>query len=274
MTGDLGKEGEDALLRTGYPLDAEILKVGHHGSSSSTSPAFLARVRPEIAVIPVGAGNDYGHPHTETLSLFEENGVTVFRTDRNGTILVQCDGMSYSVKTEVPATGTVVTTHPAQTSSPGTALPSPVAILPTIPGDVVVPLPSCTLPQLPENRTIPTLPAAPQIGNASWVSVSATQFDAPGDDRQDLNGEWVRLTNQGEGFVLLAGWTLSDTTGSHPYVFPAFVLAPGSSVTVYSGKGTINDTALFMGLDEPVWGNTGDMATLKDGSGNIIDQRS
>jgi len=80
-------------------------------------------------------------------------------------------------------------------------------------------------------------------------------------------------------------------TGSHPYVFPAFILTPGSSVTVYSGKGTMNDTALFMGLDEPVWGNTGDTALfmgldepvwgntgdtalLKDGSGNIIDRRS
>jgi hypothetical protein len=49
---------------------------------------------------------------------------------------------------------------------------------------------------------------------------------------------------------------------------------PGSSVIVYSGKGTMNDTALFMGLDEPIWGNTSDEATLKDGSGNIIDQRS
>ena len=274
MTGDVGKEGEDALLRTGYPLDAEILKVGHHGSSSSTSAAFLARVRPETVVIPVGAGNDYGHPHTETLTLLKGSGVTVYRTDQNGSILIRSDGMSYSLKTEVTTTGTVVTTRFAQTSSPGTAKPSPVGILPTIPGDVVVPLPSFTLPPLPENWTLPTLPAIPQIGNASWVSVSAAQFDAPGDDRQNLNGEWVRLTNRGEGFVLMAGWTLSDTTGSYPYVFPAFVLMPGSSVTVYSGKGTMNNTALFMGLDEPIWGNTGDTAILKDGSGNIIDQRS
>jgi beta-lactamase superfamily II metal-dependent hydrolase len=274
MTGDLGKEGEDALLRTRYPLDAEILKVGHHGSSSSTSPAFLARVRPETAIIPVGAENDYSHPHTETLALLKGSGATVYRTDKDGSIRVQTDGMSYSVKTGVTTTGTVVTTHPAQTSSPGTAPPSLVGILPTIPDDVVIPLPSFTLPLLPENWTLPTLPAAPQIGNASWVSVSATQFDAPGDDRQNLNGEWVRLTNRGEGFVLLAAWTLSDMTGSRPYVFPEFVLTPESSVTVYSGRGTMNETALFMGLDEPVWGNTGDTAILKDGSGTIIHQRS
>jgi hypothetical protein len=179
--------------------------------------------------------------------------------------------MSYSVKTEVNTTGTKVITRPTQTFLPVTSTPS---TFPAFPGDVVVPLPTFTLPVVPENRTIPTLPAAPQIGNASWVSVNATQFDAPGDDSQNLNGELIRLTNRGEGFVLLAGWTLSDTTGLHPYVFPAFVFTPGSSVTVYSGKGTMNDTALFMGLDEPLWGNTGDMALLKDGSGNIIDQRS
>jgi len=114
----------------------------------------------------------------------------------------------------------------------------------------------------------------PQIGNASWIYISATQFDAPGDDRHNLNNEWVRLTNRGEGLVLLSGWTLSDRTGSDPYVFPAYILMPGSSVTVYSGKGTMNDTSLFMGREDPLWSNTNDQATLKDGNGNIIDQKS
>ena len=91
---------------------------------------------------------------------------------------------------------------------------------------------------------------------------------------QNLNNEWVRLTNRGEGVVLLSGWTLSDSTESHPYVFPAYILMPGASVTVYSGKGTMNDTSLFMGLDAPLWSNTNDQATLKDGNGNIIDQKS
>jgi competence protein ComEC len=275
MTGDLGKEGEDALLRTGYPLDAEILKVGHHGSSSSTSPAFLARVRPETAVISVGEDNPYGHPQTETLDLLENSGVAIYRTDRNGTILIRSDGISYSVKTGTNISDSMaVTPTRVQTWSTGAATPAPVFTLPTLPGDMVIPLPLVTLPPFPENWTIPSIPAAPQIGNASWVYISETQFGAPGDDRQNLNNEWVRLTNQGDGLVLLAGWTLSDQTGSNPYVFPAYILLPGSSVTVYSGKGTMNDTALFMGLDAPLWSNTGDEATLKDGSGNIIDQRS
>jgi competence protein ComEC len=262
MTGDLGKEGEDALIRTGYPLDAEILKVGHHGSSSSTSAAFLARVRPETAVISVGRDNPYGHPHTETMDLLEKRGVMVYRTDRDGTILVRSDGISYQVKTGM------------NTSWVGAGTPAPVFTLPTLPGDLVIPLPSVTLPPFPENWTSPSLPVVPQIGNASWIYISATQFDAPGDDRQNLNNEWVRLTNRGEGLVLLSGWTLSDRTGSHQYIFPAYILMPGSSVTVYSGMGAMNDTSLFMGLEAPLWGNTNDQATLKDGNGHIIDQRT
>jgi competence protein ComEC len=288
MAGDLDNAGEDTLIKTGYPLDAEILKVGHHGSSSSTSSSFLARVHPETAIISVGADNPYGHPHAETLDHLKQSGVMVYRTDLNGTILIRSDGMSYSVKTG--------------TNAPGIA-PIPVSSTPTrttLPQEAIVPLPSFTLPPLAanwtipslppvpsigdtsgvnslssfaDNWTIPSLPPAPQIGNATGVYISSAQFDAPGDDRQNLNGEWVRLTNRGHDLVLIAGWTLSDSTGSKPYVFPAYILNPDSSVTVYTGWGTMNDTALFMGRDEPLWGNTGDKAILKDGSGHIIDQR-
>ncbi len=275
MTGDLNNAGEEALLRSGYPLDAEILKVGHHGSSSSTSPAFLSRVHPEMAIISVGADNPYGHPHAETLDSLKRYGVTVFRTDPDGTIFVRSDGMSYSVKTETGATGIVpATLTPFPASSAAALTPVPVFTLPTIPGDTGIPLPSITLPPFAGNWTIPSLPPVPQIGNASGMYISGTQFDAPGDDRQNLNGEWVCLTNRGNGFVLLAGWTLSDSTGSNPYVFPAYILTPNSSVTVYSGRGTMNDTALFMGRGDPLWGNAGDEAILRDGSGIIIDRKS
>jgi hypothetical protein len=181
--------------------------------------------------------------------------------------------MSYSVKSGTNTSGIIPAT-PALVSTTAARTPVPAFTLPTLPRDAIVPLPSFTLPPFAENWTIPSLPPAPQIGNASGAYISGTQFDAPGDDRQNLNGEWVRLTNRGDGLVLLAGWTLSDSTGSNPYVFPAYILTPNSSVTVYSGRGTMNDTALFMGRDEPLWGNTGDEAILKDGSGHIIDRRS
>jgi beta-lactamase superfamily II metal-dependent hydrolase len=270
MTGDLVGEGEDALVRSSYPLDAEVLKVAHHGSSSSTSPAFLTRVRPEMAVISVGEDNPYGHPHGETMDLLKNRGVSVYRTDYDGTIVVRTDGMSYSVKTEtndrnlwtVPVANGTGRTLPVFTI-PSFSIPEPVP-LPN--GSLAVPWPDLTIP-------VPDL-TIPSFGNATSVVISAVHFNAPGDDRQNLNGEWVQLTNRGDGPVLLAGWTLSDTPGKHPYIFPAFILLPESSVTVCTGSGMMNETALFMGRNEPLWGNNGDVVTLKDAGGNIIDIKS
>jgi beta-lactamase superfamily II metal-dependent hydrolase len=269
LAGDMEGESENALVRSGYPLGSRILKVGHHGSYSSTSSSFLARARPETAIIMVGRDNPYGHPHKQTLNLLEEYGVNVYRTDIDNTIVIRSDGMSYSVKTETKDKGiwTVSSTR-AMNLTKVIANTSPNGTLPSSRAATPVPNTAVTRQGRPFNLTIP------QIGNASSVSISAVQFDAPGDARQNLNAEWVRLTNRGDGMVLLAGWTLSDKTGSHPYVFPAFVLMPKSSVTIYSGSGKMNDTALFMGLDTPRWSNTGEVATLKDGGGTIIDQRS
>jgi beta-lactamase superfamily II metal-dependent hydrolase len=278
MTGDMGGEAEAALVKSGYALDAEILKVGHHGSRYSTSPAFLSRVNPEVAVIEVGRDNPYGHPHDEAMENLKNAGVTVYRTDRDGTVLVRTDGITYSVITEKGASGIpAAVTAPSPANGPPVTLPGvPVnasVTVPAIPLNITVP----TLPEIPVNSSVPvpsfTLPPV-QIGNASFVHISETCFDAPGDDRQNLNGEWVRLTNRGDGPVLISGWTLSDRTSTGIFVFPATVLLPSSSVTVYSGKGMMNDTSLFMGRSEPVWGNSGDIAILRDGSGTIIDRNS
>ena len=84
----------------GANVKADVLKVGHHGSSSSTSAAFLARVAPSYAVIEVGAGNSYGHPAASTLRRLAGAGVTVCRTDLNGTVTMVCDGTNLSVSTE------------------------------------------------------------------------------------------------------------------------------------------------------------------------------
>jgi competence protein ComEC len=270
MTGDLGAEGEDALITSGYPVEAEILKVAHHGSSSSTSPEFLGRVSPEMGVIYVGADNPYGHPHQELLDLLKKRGVTVYRTDRDGTIVVRTDGMSYSVKTETNDPGIWNVSLSREITPVQTFF-----TLPTLPLPEPVPLPDLTLPPVPANITITVpVPAAPQIGTASSIYISETQFDAPGDDRQNLNGEWVQLTNRGNDTVLIAGWTLSDNSRRTRYTFPAIFLVPGESVRIFSGSGTLNNTALFMGKTDPVWGNSGDLAILRDGQGAIIDQRS
>ncbi|MCL6548970.1 MAG: hypothetical protein K6T30_08675 [Alicyclobacillus sp.] len=85
--GDAESTAEADLLASGQDLAAEVLKVGHHGSTSSTSATFLRSVDPDYAVISVGAGNTYGHPKAETLTALTEAGAQVFRTDLQGTIV-------------------------------------------------------------------------------------------------------------------------------------------------------------------------------------------
>ena len=259
FTGDAGGESETALVKGGYALDAQILKVGHHGSMYSSSPAFIARVHPETAIISLGQDNPYGHPHRQTIDTLTGAGATVYRTDRDGTILVRSDGTSYVIKTEKGGGGLAPEATPKMQVT-GTAT-SIVPLVTTIPAAVNISIPRPSI-------------SVPQVGNATSVVISATQFNAPGDDRQNVNGEWIQLTNRGDGTVLIAGWTLSDNSHSTLYTFPAVLLVPGETVTIFSGSGMLNNTALFMGKTEPVWGNSGDIAILKDGNGRIIDQRS
>lgn len=89
FTGDAEKLIEDQLLDS--EIDADILKVGHHGAGSSSSNGFIKAVSPEVAVISVGEGNPYGHPHADTLAILNEVGANVYRTDEQGTIIVTAD---------------------------------------------------------------------------------------------------------------------------------------------------------------------------------------
>lgn len=90
--GDAEKLSEQEMINAKADLSCDVLKVGHHGSSSSSSKEFLDKATPKIAVISCGRGNDYGHPHKETLSEFKKRNYTVYRTDIDGTIIITSDG--------------------------------------------------------------------------------------------------------------------------------------------------------------------------------------
>ena len=99
FTGDAEKLSEKEMLGKNYDLKCDVLKCGHHGSSSSTSAAFLKAVSPQFAVISCGLNNDYGHPNKDVLSRLQKAGVKVYRTDLQGTILARCDGKSITFET-------------------------------------------------------------------------------------------------------------------------------------------------------------------------------
>lgn len=96
--GDAEQEVENELLESGADLSADVLKVGHHGSDTSSSKEFLEVVRPSIAVISVGAGNSYGHPDAVTLTTLQELQADIWRTDEKGTVIVICNGENITVQ--------------------------------------------------------------------------------------------------------------------------------------------------------------------------------
>ena len=100
LTGDMENTAETDLVNSGANLKADVLQVGHHGSSTSTGYLFLNAVLPEMGVISCGAGNKYGHPHEETLSILRDAKVDVYRTDLQGTITIGSDGQNFTVGTE------------------------------------------------------------------------------------------------------------------------------------------------------------------------------
>ena len=101
FTGDAEKEAEASIaVRYGSELKSQVLKAPHHGSKTSSSAAYLRLVQPETCVISCGAGNDYGHPHKETLKKYAAIHAKTYETDKNGTITITSDGKSYEVKEE------------------------------------------------------------------------------------------------------------------------------------------------------------------------------
>lgn len=201
LAGDAGAAAEEDMLDAGLDLDADVLKVGHHGSLYASSPEFLTAVSPTISVIMVGAGNDYGHPHQETLDRLEAIGSRIYRTDTDGTIIVSTDGRVIEVTT-------AATTPPALSGLQITAL--------------------------------------------------------------DLVGEAVTITNAGDTAVNLTGWTIADEGASSTYTFPVFSLPPGAEVSLHTGEGSDNATALYWGRKTAVWNNDGDTATLADANGTVV----
>lgn len=100
FTGDAQVSNEEDMISEGFDLTATVLKVGHHGSNTSTSQQFLDATNPKYAVISCGVGNDYGHPHQETIEKLQDAKISVYRTDESGTIVATSDGnnVSFNVK--------------------------------------------------------------------------------------------------------------------------------------------------------------------------------
>lgn len=105
MCGDAESQSETDISNNSIDISADVLKLGHHGSSTSSSDEFLNKVNPTYAVISCGMGNSYGHPHKETMDKLAARGIQIYRTDEQGTIIASSDGTSITWSTQPSVSG-------------------------------------------------------------------------------------------------------------------------------------------------------------------------
>jgi len=237
LMGDAGLETEEKLMSAGSDLDSDILKVGHHASRSGSGEAFISSVSPDVSIIEVGAGNDYGHPHAEILERLQKAS-KVYRTDLDGSIIVTTDGSTYTIITQKSGSEDesqritdLEETESQEAGSEETEL------------------------EEAESETS-------EISNSKESTVYVSDLS--------LKDEWVKITNRGSSPVSLAGWKIEDEGNNQAYSFTSFTLESQATVTLYTGEGTATATELYMGSDSPIWNNDGDKAYLFDDSENLV----
>lgn len=221
FAGDAETVSEREMLAAGYNLRADVLKVGHHGSDSSTSPGFLQAVKPQYAVISVGRDNLYGHPAPSTIAALKAAGVQIYRTDYQGTIVATSDGQHIRFN------------HPAWT--PATVATSPTG---TTSG---------------ANTTTGTAGSAAVVIAAVDLKGEVVTITNQGSTTADLSG-WLLLSVQGgqhftfpAGVTLGPGQTLFVVSGKNPTPGPGRLIWPqgnvwnneGDPAQLYDAKGNL-----------------------------------
>ena len=246
LPGDAGTAAEPYLVEThGERLDVTLLKAGHHGSSSSTSAALLDAATPKVVVVSSAYDSRYGHPHREVLGRLAARSIPTYWTGTHGTVVATSDGRVVEVATQAAAT------------TRATELRSDAPVAPGTRGSVVV---------REAYRARGDETAAPNPG----IGIEEVHADAAGDDRENLNDEYVVLTNTGESTVDLSGWVLTDESGARYRVPEGVTLEPGQSVTVRTGSGADTASELYWDAGRPVWNNDGDTVRLFRADGTVV----
>ncbi|WP_436922909.1 lamin tail domain-containing protein [Halosimplex amylolyticum] len=261
LTGDAEDGQERYLVDTyGERLRATVLKAGHHGSRSSTGEALLDAVEPKAVVISSANGSQYGHPNEEVLRRLADRSIPAYWTATHGNVVLVSDGERVTVRTQQAAPTDPLSLRNGTAIEPGAT--DPVAPRATINGSL--------------NTTAET-PVATDGGTETATEIQADRIrvdeihaDAAGDDRENLNDEYVVFENPGSEALDLTGWTVEDEAG-HTYAFPdGFTLEPNSTVTLRTGSGTDSESDLYWGSGSPIWNNGGDTVIVTNAAGETV----
>jgi competence protein ComEC len=266
LPGDGETASEEYLVETyGDSLNSTVLAVGHHGSQSSTSEAFLAAVSPQAAVISSAYDSQYGHPHEEVLARLESRSIPTYWTATQGTITFTSTGSAVTVATQQDAPTTATALRSGDPIEPGTGGTVTDRLVIHADGSETAPVanPDETPPESEDTTTTET-------SEPDRLTVVEINADADGDDAENLNGEYVTFENTGSSSLGLSGWVLADAA-DHSYTIPeGTILDPGDRITIYTGSGTDTKNELYWGQPTPVWNNGGDTVILRDGAGTIV----
>jgi competence protein ComEC len=261
LTGDAEDDQEAYLVdEYGDQLQATVLKAGHHGSSSSNSGELLSAVQPKAVVISSAYDSQYGHPTDEVLQRLHDRSIPAYWTATHGDIVMVSDGAGVSVRTQQAAPTDPLAIRDGEPVEPGTS------------GTVVERNRLGASPVTTQTETVATDGGTTATDDS--LQIAAINADAEGDDRENLNDEYVAFENVGDEPLDLSGWTVEDEAG-RTYTFAnGYTLAAGETVTLHTGSGTDSDTDLYWGSGSPIWNNGGDTVIVRNSDGDIVHQET
>jgi competence protein ComEC len=255
LPGD-AEDDQEAYLVSEYGdrLNATVLKAGHHGSSSSTSERLLDAVQPQAVVISSAYDSQYGHPTEEVLQRLADRSIPAYWTGTHGDVVLVSDGEGVSVRTQRAAPTDPDSIRDAEPVEPGTT--GAVTERARLGGFTAEPTPTTV---------------ATDGGTAGGeLVVDEIHADAAGDERENLNDEYVVFANDGDEALDLTGWTVADEAGA-TYTFPdGYTLGAGERVTLHTGSGTDTERDLYWGSGSPIWNNGGDTVIVRNSQGDVV----
>ena len=266
FTGDAETEGEAFLVEEyGDRLETTVMKAGHHGSSSSTGAALLDAAHPQAVAISSPYDSQYGHPHDETLQRLATRSITTYWTATHGTTVFQSNGTHVSVGTQQAAPTAPLSLRDGTAIEPGDPSGLRERAVINASGGVRESTPVAT-----DGGTEGTDAADAADGPAGELAVAEFNYDAAGDDRDNLNDEYVVFENTGEESLDLSGWTVQDDAGA-TYTFPdGTTLEAGAEVTLRTGSGEDTSTEVYWDSGRPIWNNDGDTVIVTNAAGEQV----
>ena len=263
LPGDAESAQEaDLVDRYGSELQSTVLRAAHHGSQSSSTEAFLDAVNPQAVVITSAYDSQYGHPDEVVLERFAERGLPTYWTASHGTTVLTSNGTAITIATQATAPTEPLSLRDGTEVEPGTT--GPVQPRATIMGGQVTE-PIVTDGGTPSDTT-PTTSGA--------LTVEQIHADAEGDERENLNDEYVVFRNSGDESLDFSGWTVRDAAGQTYTVPDGVTVDAGETITLHTGSGTDTATDLYWGSGSPIWNNAGDTLTVTNSDGEEVLQES